>query len=116
MKDISSPAKKKLYQFSIKPGEFYAIIGGKLQLFSTPERSGTRNTQPSGSTQNPPTPKIIVLFKNGNNIKIGCLGKLKILNNKTDLYEVLRDKKNLAPNINTCQDSTLGGELIKPEI
>ena len=78
-----------------------------ISVFSTPERTGTRNTQTSGSSQNPPTPKMSVLFKNGTNIKIGYFGKLEFLDNQTTFTEVFGDKPTiLVPNIDIYQDST----------
>ena len=78
-----------------------------ISVFSTTERTGTRNTQNSGSSQNPPTPKMSVLFKNGTNIKIGYFGKLEFLDNQTTFTEVFGDKPTiLVPNIDIYQDST----------
>ena len=82
------------------------IIGGGLQFFSTLERTGTRNTQIAGSAQNPPTPKMSVIYKNVNNIKIGYLGTLVFLDNQETFSGMFGDKPTIiAQNINTSQDS-----------
>ena len=60
MKDINSTEKTKIQHSARKSGGVPTIIGKRLQLFSTPARTRTRNTQTSGSYQNPPTPQMNV--------------------------------------------------------
>ena len=72
-----------------------------------PVITGTINNQTARSSQNPPTPKMSVIFKNGTNIKIGYFGKLVFLYNQATFTEVFGDKpKILAQNIDTLQDYT----------
>ena len=57
VEDISAPAKTKIQWSARKSGGVSAIIGKVSQLFSTPARTGTRNTQTAVSSQKTPTPK-----------------------------------------------------------
>ena len=89
-----------------------------MQLFSTPVRTVTINTQPIVSAQNPPilpagssqiplTSKISVLFKDSNNVKEGYFGLLKILDDPEAFTRIFGDKPTiLAPKIIILQDST----------
>ena len=107
MEDISSLAKKKIQKSVRKSGGVSATIGGVSHFFYTPETTGTINTHTYGSAQNPPTPKMSVLFKNGTNIKIGYYGKLEFLDNKAIFAEVFGYKPEiLAPSLDTPQYST----------
>ena len=118
VEDISSSEKTKGQKSAKKSGGVSAIVGGVSQLFSVLVITGTRNTQtcessqnplmlPIGSSQNPPTLKISVLFNNGNNIKFGYFGKFAVLGNQSDFSELFGDKSTIiAPNIITFQVST----------
>ena len=81
MEDISSPGKIKIQRSKSKAGGVSVIIGGVLQLFSTPDITGSSSTQPVGSAQNQPTstrsgtPKMIVIFKESSNIIVGYFGQ-----------------------------------------
>ena len=91
----------------MKSGGYSAILGGGLQLLNTPVRTGTINTQPDESAQNPPTPKTSVLVNSGNNIKFGYFGKCEFLDNEAAFAEVFGDKPTiLETNIITSQYST----------
>ena len=113
MGDISSPGKTKIQKSSRKSGGVSVVLGGGSQLFSTPARTGTRNNQPSISAQNPPIPKMSVIFMNSNNIKVGSFGKLEFLDNQAAFTAVFRDKPTiLAPNIDTPQYSTSTASIL----
>ena len=73
------------------------IIGGELQLFSVPEGKVNSNTQPAGSAQKPPTPKISEIFENSNNIKVGYFGKLDFCIIKHILMNCLIQTNNYLP-------------------
>ena len=82
-------------------------------MFSTPEIPETSSTQPAGSAQNSPnrapigTPKMSVLFKDSNNIRVVFFGKLGFLDDQSDFAEVFGNKPTiLVLNITTLQDST----------
>ena len=82
-------------------------------MFSTPVRTVTRSTQPSGLAQNSPTStssgthKMSVLFKDSKNIKVGYFGILVFLDNQAAFDEVFGGKPTiLDTNIITLQDST----------
>ena len=78
-----------------------------------PARTGTINTPTSVSSQNPPTPKVRVHFKNSINIKIGYLGQLEFSDNQATFTEVFGKKPTiLAPNIDTSQDSTSTARIL----
>ena len=71
-------------------------------MFSTQAITVTINTQTSGSSQNPPNPKISVLFNNDTNIKIGYFGKLEFLDDQKSFTEVFGNKPTtIYPNIDT---------------
>ena len=113
MEYIISQLKTKSPQPARKVGGVSTIIGGLLQLFSTPVRTGTSSTYPDGSAQNPSnstprgTPKRSVIFEGSNNIKVGYFGKLGILDNQSSFVEVFGDKSIiLDPNIIMSHDST----------
>ena len=110
MEDISPPEQTKSQKSENTSGEVYTILGGGWKLFYTPVRIVTNNNQPAGSSQNPPippsasgenppTPKMSVLFKNGNNIDVGYFGKLEFLDDQAGFSELFGDN----PKINVSR-------------
>ena len=82
-------------------------------MFSTSVITVSKSTDPAGSVQYPPTstpsgtPKMSVLLKGSNNIKVGDFGELEFCYNQAAFNKVFGDKPTiLAQNIITSHDYT----------
>ena len=106
MEEVISPEKTKSQKSARKERGVSTTLGWLPQLFYTAVITRNRSNQPDGSSENTLTPKISVLFKDSDNIKVGYFGKLEFLENQAAFDEVfVKNPAILYPNITTSRYS-----------